>query len=56
MNIAYNTKLEELQTGNYDSIQIHGQAPDWPEVLAVFAAKPQEQTMAWMWPHWTLTG
>ena len=39
VNIAYNTKLEELQTGNYDSIQIHGQAPDWPEVLAVFAAK-----------------
>ena len=39
VNIAYNTKLEELQAGNYDSIQIHGQAPDWPEVLAVFAAK-----------------
>lgn len=39
VNIAYNTKLEELQTGNYDSIQIHGQAPDWPEVLAVFARK-----------------
>ena len=39
VNIAYNTRLEELQTGNYDSIQIHGQAPDWPEVLAVFAAK-----------------
>ena len=39
VNIAYNTKLEELQTGDYDSIDIQGQTPDWPEVLAVFAAK-----------------
>ena len=39
VNIAYNTKLEELQTGDYDSIDIQGQAPDWPNVLAVFAAK-----------------
>lgn len=39
VNIAYNTKLEELQTGDYDSIDIQGQAPDWPEVLAVFAAR-----------------
>lgn len=39
VNIAYNTKLEELQTGDYDSIDIQGQAPDWPDVLAVFAAK-----------------
>lgn len=39
VNIAYNARLEELQSGDYDSIQIHGQAADWPEVLAVFAAK-----------------
>lgn len=39
VNIAYNTKLEELQAGDYDSIDIQGQTPDWPEVLAVFAAK-----------------
>lgn len=39
VNIAYNTKLEELQTGDYDSIDIQGQTPDWPEVLAIFAAK-----------------
>lgn len=39
VNIAYNARLEELQSGDYDSIQIHGQAPEWPEVLAVFAAK-----------------
>ena len=38
-NIAYNAKLEELQAGDYDSIDIQGQTPDWPEVLAVFAAK-----------------
>ena len=37
--IAYNAKLEELQAGDYDSIDTQGQAPDWPEVLAVFAAK-----------------
>ena len=36
VNIAYNAKLEELQAGDYD---IQGQTPDWPEVLAVFAAK-----------------
>ncbi|MEA4894671.1 MAG: NlpC/P60 family protein [Oscillospiraceae bacterium] len=39
VNMAYNTKLEELQSGNYDSIVIQGQAAEWPEVLAVFAAK-----------------
>ena len=39
VNIAYNAKLEALQAGDYDSIDIQGQAPDWPEVLAVFAAK-----------------
>ena len=39
VNIAYNAKLEELQAGGYDSIDIQGQTPDWPEVLAVFAAK-----------------
>lgn len=36
---AYNAKLEELQTGDYDSIDVQGQAPDWAEVLAVFAVK-----------------
>lgn len=39
VNIAYNAKLEELQAGDYDSIDIQGQTPDWSEVLAVFAAK-----------------
>lgn len=39
VNIAYNAKLEELQAGDYDSIDIQGQTPDWPEVLAAFAAK-----------------
>ena len=39
VNIACNAKLEGLQAGDYDSIDIQGQAPDWPEVLAVFAAK-----------------
>ena len=39
VNMAYNAKLEELQTGDYDSIKTEGQAADWPEILAVFAAK-----------------
>ena len=39
VNIAYNARLESLQAGDYDSIEITGQAPDWPEVLAVFAAR-----------------
>lgn len=39
VNMAYNSRLELLQAGDYDNIVIHGQAPDWPEVLAVFAVK-----------------
>ena len=39
VNVAYNAKLETLQTGGYDSIDIQGAAPDWPDVLAVFAVK-----------------
>lgn len=37
VNVEYNAKLEALQTGGYDDIVIHGQGPDWVEVLAVFA-------------------
>lgn len=33
-------RLEELQAGEtYDSVEVHGQPPGWPEVLAVFAAQ-----------------
>ena len=39
VNMAYNARLEELQAGNYDSITVEGQAPDWTDVLAVFASK-----------------
>lgn len=39
VNMAYNARLEELQAGGYDSITVEGQAPDWPDVLAVFASK-----------------
>ncbi|MGM9631367.1 hypothetical protein [Butyricicoccus sp.] len=35
----YHAKLEELQSGDFASIQIVGQAPDWREVVAVFASK-----------------
>lgn len=38
VNMAYNAKLEELQSGDYDGIEVTGQAADWPDVLAVFAA------------------
>ncbi len=39
VNMAYNERLELLQTGGYDDIIVHGQSPDWVEVLAVFAVK-----------------
>ena len=39
VNITYNTHLEQLQSRDYDSIVIQGQAADWPEVLAVFAVR-----------------
>lgn len=39
VNMAYSAKLEQLQAGDYDSIDIQGTAPDWPDVLAVFAVK-----------------
>lgn len=39
INVEYAEKLSQLQEGDYDSIQIHGQPPDWREVIAVFACK-----------------
>ena len=39
VNMDYNSKLEGLQAGTCDDVVIHGQAPDWGEVLAVFAVK-----------------
>ncbi len=35
----YHAELERLQNGDFASIQIVGQAPDWREVVAVFASK-----------------
>jgi len=39
INTAYNDELEALQAGDYDGIEVTGAAADWPEVLAVFAAR-----------------
>lgn len=39
INMDYGTRLEELQAGDYDGIEVTGQAADWPDVLAVFAAR-----------------
>lgn len=39
INVEYAAKLEEMQAGDYDSVELHGQLPDWKEVLAVFACK-----------------
>lgn len=39
INVEYAAKLEELQAGDYDSVELHGQPPDWKEVLAIFACK-----------------
>ena len=35
----YHAELELLQNGDFASVQIIGQAPDWREVVAVFASK-----------------
>ena len=35
----YHAELEALQNGDFASIEIVGQAPDWREVVAVFASK-----------------
>ena len=35
----YHTELERLQNGDFVSVQIVGQAPDWREVVSVFASK-----------------
>jgi len=35
----YHAELESLQNGDFASAQIVGQAPDWREVVAVFASK-----------------
>lgn len=39
VNMEYNAKLSELQSGGYDRITLTGQAADWPDVLAVFASR-----------------
>ena len=39
INAEYNERLEALQSGNYDSVQLHGAPPEWKQVVAVFAAK-----------------
>ena len=35
----YHSELERLQNGDFSSVQIIGQAPDWREVVAMFASK-----------------
>ena len=39
LNMELSNQLELLQSGDYDSIDVQGQGPDWREVVAVFAAK-----------------
>ena len=39
LNMELSDTLETMQTGDYDSIDIQGQGPDWREGIAVFAAK-----------------
>lgn len=36
---SFNDKLEQVQMGDYDRVEITGQAPAWAEVLAVFAVR-----------------
>lgn len=39
VNVELTDKLEGLQGGEYDRVEIQGQPPDWSEVAAVFAVK-----------------
>lgn len=39
IRMGYNEELERLQEGDYDYVELRGQPADWPEVLAVFAAR-----------------
>ena len=39
LNMELSNTLETMQTGDYDSIDIQGQGPDWRDVIAVFAAR-----------------
>ena len=39
VNADLNSRLETLQSGEYDDITIEGAPPDWTEVLAIFASK-----------------
>lgn len=39
VNFAFNSKLEYLQAGDYDSVTVAGSTADWVEVVAVFAVK-----------------
>lgn len=39
IRMEYNEELEWLQEGEYDYVELRGQPADWPEVLAVFAAR-----------------
>ena len=39
LNMELANTLETMHTGDYDSIDIQGQGPDWREVVAVFAAR-----------------
>lgn len=39
INAEYAARLEELESGDYDSVERTGAPPDWREVFAVFACK-----------------
>ena len=39
INTEYFARLEKLKAGDYDSVDVQGQPPNWREVLAVFACK-----------------
>ena len=39
LNMELADKLEVMQMGDYDSIELQGSGPDWREVVAVFAAR-----------------
>lgn len=43
--------------GHADNVEVHGQPPGWPEVIAVFAAQTAAaDNSGRMWQYWTRPG
>ena len=50
INMEYSARLAELQEGDYDSIQLHGNPPIGRRWRRYSQAIRQEPRTVWMWP------